>query len=144
MNCFVLVDILSSLSEGSLAQSLKKGCKSFNFSLLFLPCLNCIFLKASLACGFSILLLATCQWNYCLLVSANLLAFPSPSLLYGGEILNHNTLSEAFANQLKMSLLTAKACWDTNSTKAFFTILSVFFACYQGQFLKIPPLSSTH
>lgn len=59
-------------------------------------------------------------------VSANLLTFLIPSVLHRGEILSSNTLSEAFTNQRKMSLLTAKAYWDTHSTKPFQDILCIF------------------
>ena len=86
--------------------TLTMGCKWFNnFSQPF-------------ARGSPILFLAICQENYCLSASfANLLTFLAPSLLHRGEILIHNTLSEAFTNQLKMSLLTGSAHWDTDAAK---------------------------
>lgn len=63
----------------------------------------------------------------CLQVSANLPTFRAQSVLYRGEIIIHNTFSEAFTNQLKMSLLTGTAYWDTNAAKPFLKIFALFF-----------------
>lgn len=137
---FVFAGSSRSLSEGTL---LKTGCKWFNKLLSSFPLVSTAYFSGQSCPRFSSTFTVHMPIKLLPATFCQFTRIPhSKSVTQRWDIKSQCSQWGFFANQLKMSSLTARACRDTNSTKPF-SRYSLCFSLVIKDSVWNPPLSST-